>query len=48
MSHKIRDERLKIECWCGFRADSRLKLGRHPAKLRIQRFPLQRRYSGAQ
>ena len=32
ISHKIRSERTKIECWCGLRADERVKLGRHPAK----------------
>ncbi len=32
ISHKIRRERPEIECWCEFRADERVKLGRHPAK----------------
>ncbi len=27
MSHKFRSERTKVECWCGFRADARVKLG---------------------
>ena len=59
MSHKIRNERTEIEFWCGFRADSRMKLclscrspwakrDRHPAKSRIQRSPHQCRYTGAQ
>ncbi len=48
ISHKIRRERTEIECWRGFRADSRVKLGRHPAKSRIQRSPHQCRYSGVQ
>ena len=47
MSHKIRRERTEIECWCGFRADEGVKLGRHPAKSRIQRSPHLRRYTGA-
>ena len=57
ISHKIRRERPEIECWCGFRADERVKLGRHlqsrPATVRstgrgIQRSPHQCRDSGAQ
>ena len=48
MSHEIRRERTEIECWCGFRADEGVKLGRHPAKSRIQRSPHQCRYTGAQ
>ncbi len=48
MSQKIRNERMKIECWWGHRADLRVQLGRHPAKSRIQRGPHQCRYSGAQ
>ena len=57
ISYKIRRERTEIECWCGFRADERVKLGRHlqsrPASVRstgrgIQRSPHQCRDSGAQ
>ena len=48
MSHKIRNERTEVECWCGFRADEQVKLGRHPVKLRIQRSPHQCRHTGAQ
>ncbi len=48
MSHKIRRERTKIECWCGLRAEARMKPDRHPAKSRIQRSPHQCRYFGAQ
>ena len=57
ISHKIRSERTKAECWCGLRADERVKLGRHPAKSacicakhghEIQGSPHQCRYSGAQ
>ena len=55
MSHKIRSERTKIECWCGLCADERVKLclsgrspwakpDRHPAKSRIQRSPHQCRH----
>ena len=48
ISYKIRRERTESECWCGFRADEGVKLGRHPAKSRIQRSPHQCRYTGAQ
>ena len=33
ISHKIRRERPEIECWCGFRADERVKLGPTPCKV---------------
>ena len=29
---KFVSERTEAERWCGFRADERVKLGRHPAK----------------
>ena len=32
MSHKIRRERTEIECWCGFRADEGMKLGRQSSE----------------
>ena len=48
ISHKIRSERTEVECWRGFRADSGVKPGRHPAKSRIQGNPRQCRHTGAQ